>query len=249
LRKLWIFGIAFAIVGGLFFIEFYISLRYPVTSYVSEGLPTLPVGVEHEYDFFKDGEKVGSYVFWVEEVGEHEGQAAYFTRSLTSVVYDDTVIELETVYIFNKDLNPLEYRLNATLGEEYQSILCLFDGWNVEASMEMEGNRVETEMELPVPTVLIDTNMLGHWDLLFKSFDLEAGKRVKFTMFVPQLLNTASMELIVDKGTKILTLNEIDYECQVVRASKLNLTFYLYNGDVLKLEESNQNIEIVFASG
>ena len=249
MRKLWIIGVAAVIFGGLFFMEFYTSLRFPITNYVPRGLPPLSVGTEHDYDFFKDGEKVGSYVFWVEEIGDHEGQTSYFTRSLTSVVYDDTVIELETVYVFNGNLNPLEYRLNATLGEDHQYIVCLFEGWNVNASTEMEGSRVEREMELPVDTVLIDTNMLGHWDLLFKSFDLEVGKRIKFTMYVPQLLNTASVELLVDKGTKVLTLSEIDYECQVVRVSKLNLTFYLHNGDVLKLEESNQGIEIVAAVG
>lgn len=247
MRKLWIFGIAFAFVGGLFLMEFYTSLRFPVTSYVPTGLPPLPVVAERNYDFFKDGEKVGSYIFRVEEIGEYEGQPAYFTRSLTSVVSDDTLIELETVYIFNGNLNPLEYRLNATLGEEHQSIACVFDGWNVDASTEMKGRRVEREMELPVDTVLIDTNMIGHWDLFFKSFDPEAGKRVEFTMFVPQVLDTASMELIVDKVTKTLTINEVDYECQIVRVSKLDITLYLYNDDVLKLEESNKNIEIVFS--
>ena len=248
MRKLWIIGVAAAIFGVLFFMEFYTSLRFPVTKYVPMGLPPLPVA-ERNYDFFKDGEKVGSYIFRVEEVRDYEGQPAYFTSSLTSVVSDDTVIELETIYIFSVKLNPLEYRLNATIGEEHQSIACVFDGWNVYASTEMEGSRVEREMELPVDTVLIDTNMVGHWDFFFKSFDPGVGKRVGFTMFVPQALNTASMELIVDKGTKMLTINGVDYECQVVRVSKLDLTFYLHNDDVLKLEESNQNIVIVFSSG
>jgi len=245
LRKLWILVFAAAIVGGSVFIEYYVSLKYPVTNYAPKGLPPLPVGVKHDYDFFKEGEKVGRYVFWVEGVGEHEGQTTYFTRSLTSVVYEDTVIELETVYLFNSNLNPLEYRLNATLGEDHQSIVCLFDGWNVNASVEMEDNTLDRDVELPLDTVLIDTNMLGHWDLLFKSFDLVAGKRVRFTMFVPQALDMTPIELVVDKGTETLTLSGVTYECQVVRATTLNLTFYLHNGDLLELEESTQNIEII----
>jgi len=246
LRKLWIIGIAAAIFGVLFFMEFYTSLRFPVTSYVPTGLPPLPVA-ERNYDFYKDGEKVGTYIFRVEEARDYEGQPAYFTSSTTSVVSDDTVIELETRYIFNVKLNPLEYSLNATIGEDHQSIACVFDGWNVDASTEMEGSRVERGMELPVDTVLIDTKMLGHWDLFFKSFNPEVGKRIGFTMYVPQALDTASMELTVDKETKTLTINEVDYECQVVSVSKLDLTFYIHNDDVLKLEESNQNIEIVFS--
>lgn len=249
MRKLWIIGISVAIFGALFLMEFYTSLRFPVTSYEPEGLPTLPVGVEHEYDFLKDGERVGSYVFWIENVAEYEGKTAYFSRSTTSVVHDDKAIELETLYAFDEDLKPLEYRLNATLGDERQFIVCFFDGWNVSASIEMEDSRVENDLELPVDTVLIDTNMLGHWELLFKSFNLEAGKRISFNMFRPQILNTVPVEFIVDKGTKTLTLSGVAYECEVVRASDMNLTFYLHNGDVVKLEESKQNIEIILVSG
>lgn len=244
MRKLWILVISAAIVGGVILVETYLSSLYPVTEYAPEGLPPLAVGVEHDYDFFKDGKLVGEYVFWVEKVGVYHGQTAYITRSLTSVVHQETAIELETVYIFNEDLSPLEYRLNVTLGEDRQSIVCLFEGWKVAASLETEDSLVERELELPVDTVLIDNNMLGHWELFFKSFEPVPGKRVKFTMFVPQILDMKPMELVVDRQRETLTLSGVAYECLVVRAPKLNLIFYLHDGDLLKLEESEQNLEI-----
>jgi len=249
LRKLWIVIIATAIVGGAALVDFYGSLLYPRTKYEPEGLPPLAVGVEREYDFFKDGERVGRYVFWVERIGPYKGQTAYFTRSLTFVVYHETVIKLETVYIFNENLAPLEYRLNATLGEDRESITCFFDGWKVDASLRMADRTVENKFDLPADTVLIDTNMLGHWELFLKSFNLVPSSRVKFTMFVPQALDATPMELVIDKEKETLTLNGVNYECQLVRVPDLNLTFYIYNGDLLKLEESEQQIEVVAAPG
>jgi len=249
LRKLWILVITGAILGGAALLEIYASVLYPVTEYEPGGLPQLAVGVERDYDFFKDGERVGSYSFLVEEMGQYRDQTAYFTRSLTSVTYHDTVIELETLYIFNEDLNPLEYRLNATLGEDRQFIICLFDGWNVNATMEMEDRTVPAELELPAGTVLIDNNMLCQWELFFKSFDPVPGKRVRFTAFVPQILDKKTVELFVEKGRETLTLNVTAYECMVVRAPDLDIVFYLHGGDLLKLEESEQDIEIVVASG
>ena len=244
MRKLWILVIAVAIFGGMALFEIYASLLYPVTSYAPKGLPPLAVGVERGYDFFKDEELVGSYVFWVESIGPYKGQTAYFTRSTTSVVYHENVVELETIYIFNEDLNPLEYRLNATLGVDRQSILCLFEGWNVNASLMTKEGDMERVLELSVDTVLIDTNMLGQWELLFKSFDLIPGKRVRFNMFVPQALDMRPMDLVVDRGKKTIMLNGVAFDCQVVRAPDLNLVFYIHGGDLLKLEESVQNISI-----
>jgi len=244
LRKLWILVVAAAIFGGMALFEIYVSLLYPVTSYVPKGLPTLAVGVEHGYDFFKDGELVGSYVFWVERIAPYKGQTAYFTRSTTSVAYHETVIELETVYIFNENLNPLKYRLNATLSDDRQSIICLFEGWTVNTSLKMEEGGMEKVLEFPVNTVLVDNNMLGQWELLFKSFDLIPGKRVRVNIFIPQALDMRSMDLVVDRGKKTLKLNDIAFECQVVRAPDLNLFFYIHEGDLLKLEESVQNISI-----
>lgn len=240
---------AAAIVGGAALFEIYSYMIYPFKTYASEGLPPLAVGVEHEYDFFKDGEQVGRYVFWVERIGRYKGETAYFSRSLTFIVYQETAIELETVYIFNEDLNPLEYRLNASLGEDRQSIVCILEGWTVDASLEMQDRSLDREVELPVDTVLIDTNMLGHWELFFRSFEPPQGKRVRFTMFVPQLLDIKSTVLVVDKRKETLTLNGVPYECQVVRASDLNIIFYLHDGNLLKLEESVQNIEVVATSG
>lgn len=248
MRKIWIIAIAAAVAGAFALIEISSSILYPVVKYEPKGLPPLQVGVERHYDFFKDGERVGQYVFWIEEEGSYGGRSAYSTRSLTSVVYRGTSIELESIYIFDEDLKPIEYRLNATLGADHQSIVALFDGWSVETSLKTEGNTVERELELPVNTVLIDTNMVGHWDIFLKSFEPAPGKRVAFNMYVPQILDATPMELMLDREERTLTLNGLSYKCHVIRIPDLNLLLYLSEGDLIQLEESEQNIVISLSS-
>jgi len=244
LRKILFIAIVAILLGLTVLVEVYMTVLNPPEEYVTVGLPTLDIGVRNDYDFYKEGELVGNYSFWVEDFGSYEGQAAYYTRSLTTVLYEEAVIRLETVYIFNEDLNPLEYRLNASLGGKIQSIVCFFDGWAVDVLRESQDRSMENEVELAVNTVLLDNNMLGHWAFFFKSFDIESGKRMKFDMFVPQRLEAVEVILALGSGTEVLNLNGVEYECRVVRASDLNLAFYLHEGELLKLEELTQHVEI-----
>ena len=249
MRKLWPWAAAFAIVVSVaFLIEFYGSRLYPVTGYEARVLPTLQVGLRHRFDIYKDEKLVGSYVYWVVDVEEREGGRVYITRSRTSALYKGLNITIETLYIFDEELNPLEYRLNATLGEERQHILCLFTDSMVNASLTMREEVVERELELPEDTVLIDTNMAGQWELFLNSFELTPGRRVRFTMFVPQLLDRAKIDILLDRKREQITLGDEEYSCQVARAPDLNLVFYIHQGRLLKLEQTKENVEIVASS-
>lgn len=248
MRKLWIIIILGAIFGGTVFFEIWRYVQYPIIEYSPVSLSSLPIGVEQEYDYFKEGERVGAYVFWVDEWEMYKVEKAYIIRSRTVVEHGSTGIELEAVYIFNENLVPIEYRLNVTLGEDRQVITCLFDGWNVNASLVMGDIVVNEPLELPEGTVLVDNFMLGHWDLFFKSFQPVSGKRFKFTAYIPQRLNYRVLELLADRKQRTLNLNGVDYECQVVRSPELNLVFYLSEGNLIQMEEIEQNIIISLTS-
>ncbi|UCH57100.1 MAG: hypothetical protein JSV18_07135, partial [Candidatus Bathyarchaeota archaeon] len=161
----------FVIIGGLVAFEYWSGTLYPEIGFEPGALPPLAIGVERTYDYYKEDVRVGSYVFRVESKGLYAGETAYFTSSRTSVTYEDKPVEIETVYIFSEELEPLEYRLNASLGDDKQRIACLFEGWSVDASLVWGETRVEEPLELPEGSVLIDYFMLGHWELLFKSFE------------------------------------------------------------------------------
>jgi hypothetical protein len=246
MRKLWVILISGAILGGVALFEIWSSIKFPTVKYAPESLPPLHIGVEQEYDYYKEGERVGAYMFWVED-DAYKGENIYFTRSRTSVEHGGTSVEIETVYIFDEDLTPVEYRLNATLGDDHQFITCIFNGWSVVASLNIEGSTVEEPSDLPEYTVLIDNFMLGHWDLFFKSFPVIPGKRIKFDAYIPQILNYKPLELITEYKPSTLNLNGVAYECQVVRAPQLNLVFYINEGNLIQMEETEKDIIISLA--
>lgn len=249
MKRFWPWIAAFALVATVaFLIEFYGSRLYPLVHYEPEKPSTLKVGLRNRYDIYKDAQLVGHYIFWVVDIEEREKRRIYITRSRTSALYKGVNITIETLYIFDEEFNPIEYRLNATLGEEHQSILCLFNESLINASLMLKDQVVEREIELPKNTVLIDTNMVSQWELFFNSFEFTPGKRVRFTMFIPQLLDKARIDVILERKREDITLRGVEYPCQVARAPDLHLVFYLYEGRLLKLEQTKENVEIIASS-
>ena len=244
MRRIWVFILSFAILGGAVIFELWTNILYPTFDLEPGALPPLTVGVEREYDYFKDYERVGSYSLLVESRGTYKESEAYFTRSKASITYGVTSAELESMYIFSEELAPLEYRLNTSIGGETQSIACFFEGWSVNGAFVLGDDMVQESVKLPEGTVLIDYLMLGHWDLLFKSSPLEPGKRYKVNAYIPQSLSYTSLELYADKNTETIEIGGVEYVCRVVKATVLNLIFYIYDGDIVQLEETKQSIII-----
>ncbi len=251
MRKIWIFALLVAIFGGVALFEYWTALQFPLIDYEPGDLPTLQVGAVREYSYFIEEERAGNYSFWVEKIGPYieagspfMGKAAYFTGSSTSVVHEGVAAEIETVYVFGTDLAPFEYLLNASLGEDRELITCTFDGWNVEGKIVSNGRTVEQALELSEDTVIIDTFMAGHWDLFFKQFTLEPGKRVRIDAYIPQTLSPFTLELVSDKKEKTINIEGVEYECQVINVVELNLILYLHEGDLIRLEKPDQEIVI-----
>lgn len=243
MRSLWIIIIVVAILGGTAAVEIWSYMQYKTVEYEPNRLPSLQIGVRHEYDYYSDSERVGYHVFWVEDRAQYNGEVAYFVMSNTSVG-----AVLETVYILNEELVPLEYRLNATMDGDRQTITCLFDGWSVDATMTMNEGVIEESSDLPEDTVLLDYFILGHWYLFFKSFTLAPGRRVTINTYIPRILNCKSIELLVNKKSSKLKLNGVEYECLIVRATELNLVFYLSDGDIIKMEDIEQDVTLSLVS-
>lgn len=242
MRRVWVFVLSFAILGGAALFELWSSVQYPTIDLVPGALPPLTVGVKREYDYIKDYERVGSYSFSVESRGTYKGTEAYFVRSRTSLTYGEKSAELESVYIFSEELAPLEYRVNASIGGENQSITCFFEGRSARGTFMLGNNVVEESVELPRGTILIDYQMLGHWDLLLKSSHLEPGNRYEVNAYIPQGLSHTSLELYAENKAKTIEIGGVEYACSVVRATTLNLVFYIYEGDIVQLEDTEQSI-------
>ncbi len=244
MKRIWVIVISLGIIGGVVVLEFWSNRQFPEIDFEPGTLPPLEVGVEREYDYFKNENKAGSYVFWVESKAPYGGGVAYFTRSNTSITYKYQSIKIETIYVFSEGLAPLEYRMNASLDGEDRFITCSFDGWSVDATLVLDESTLEESEELPEGTVLIGYYMLAHWDLLLKAFPPVPGKRFVVNAYVPQILTFRPMAVLTDAKPKTIRINGIDYECSVVRVPELNLDLYIHEGDVIKLHDIQESIVI-----
>ncbi|MGD2142567.1 MAG: hypothetical protein PVH79_03695 [Candidatus Bathyarchaeota archaeon] len=252
MRKIWILAISVAIVGGVVLFEQWTALMFPMVEFEPSPLPELHIGRMFVYDYKIAGEPVGNYTFWIDSLGPYleEGaglsmaEAVYHAKSITLAERDGNSVALEAFFIFGFDLKPIEYRLNATLGEAEEYITCLFEEGRVLGLLETEGRIIEEPLELPEGAVLIDNLMVGHWGLLFKAFTPEPGKRVEIDVYIPQTLRLYDLEIIAEKKPWTMTLGGENIEARMVRVPELNLRFYLFEGEVIRMEETQQEIKL-----
>jgi hypothetical protein len=243
MRKIWIIALVGVILGGAALFEIWLSISYPLVEYRPSELPNLE-GLRREYIYFRLGEKVGTYSYWVETSEERAGCLVYSSGSRTSVEANGTDIELVTLYSFDEFLSPVEYRLNATLGGERQYIEDFFTAGEVVASSRVENTSIEVTKDLPEYPILLDSYMPGHWELLFKVFAPVRGKRFRINAFIPQMMDFTRLEIVTDKKPETLLLDDTTCECTVVRVPDLNLVFYTFGGDLVQMEDTGKEIKI-----
>ncbi len=244
MRRVLLVVIALAIIGGAAALEIWSSRQFPEIDFEPGSLPPLQVGVEKEYDYFKNENPAGSYVFWIESKELYRGETAYFTRSRTSIDYKYQLIELETYYVFDENLAPLEYRMNASIDGERRLVTCFFDGWSVEAALKLGEDAVEETEELPEGTVILEYYMLAHWDLLLKTFPPAPGKRFVVNAYIPQVLASKPIDVLTDPKPKTIRISGVEYECSVVRVPELNLELYHHDGEIIKFSDVGEAIVI-----
>ena len=244
MRRFWYVVISLAIIGGAAALEIWSSRQFPVIEFDPGDLPPLAVGLEREYDYFKNENLAGSYVFWIESKAPYNGRIAYFTGSRTSIEYRYQSIELETFYVFSEELAPLEYSMNASIDGEDRLVTCSFDGLSVDTVLALGEDTMEKSEELPEGTVLIEYYMLAHWDLLLKTFSPVPGRRFVVNAYIPQVLTYKPLDVLTDPKPKSIRINGTAYECTVVRVPELNLVLYRHEGEVIKFEDVGESVVI-----
>ncbi len=231
------------ILGAVVAFEFWAGGMVPFVDYEPTTLTDLPTE-EREYDYIKDGQRIGSYVVWLEGEAEWKGRDAYVSRSMTILESSGRTLEIESLYVFTEELEPLDYCVNITQGDELQQILCVFEGGKVNGTLTSGTKTATNNVDINEGTVLTDSYMVNHWELLFRTFHVPRGKRVKTDLYLPELLTAKPYELICDPALETITINGVDYECERVRVPELNLWLFLKDGEVLKLMEPDKDIEI-----
>lgn len=239
MKRRWPLILGASILGVVILIEIFFYLAYPEVSYTPKAF--YPIPGEYRYELLKDNELVGSYTFRVLGPMLFNGTKAYLTESSTNIVYKNRTIEIDSYYIFNEKLKPLDYNLNISVEGVLYKIMCNFSESSVKALYKTQNESGLKEIDLPENTILLDVNMVGQWDLFFKSFDLTPNTRYSFTAFVPQFLEKMSMGIFVAGETQTVEVGGLKYDCKVVKGTEQNFVYYIYEGQVFRFEDHDQN--------
>jgi hypothetical protein len=245
LDKKWIYIAFFVIIGGLLTAEFLSTVLWPIIDYKPTGLPRLEVGTTYTYMYMKDDQQVGSYDYTVEKMEVVQGTVTYSVRSRTNISFQGKGFYLESLLRVSEAASPLSYSLNGTVAGDETQINCVFQGSKVNESVRLAGETSYTEVDIQPNTLLVDNNMPGHWELFFRSFNYEQGKRYKANIFSPQAGSVSPMELNFDTNLQTVTIDGKGYSCVQVRETNNDIYFYLYQGALIKYVNNPQGVALI----
>lgn len=223
------------VIAGALAFEYYAGTQFPEETFQFSSLQVF-TDEENSYIFYHAGVEVGIYTFIVERKGTN-----YLMKSTTDVESDGVKILLESAYIFNANYLPEDYRLNITKSGEETNIKSSFDDGKIITSVTFEGETVDIEKDVENETYLIENSMPGFWEILIRSSNLKPGKRYKLEVFIPQSARVIPITLLVEKKPEKISIDDIEYECTVVKESLMELSFYLHEGQLILYEDFRQD--------
>jgi hypothetical protein len=241
LQLRWIVLGIVAIIVGTFAFEYYAQTRYPEEQLVITGVD-VSIGETYVYTFFRNNENLGNHSYTVISEEGSGSSTVYMMKASTVVTSNGKTLDLEGRYIFNQKYLPINYHLNATQGGNLTIIDCAFYDGKVNTTVTEGGNSITLQKDLPEGTLLLENTMPAYWEVLFHSTSLDQGKRYKAEMYVPQYDKIISISLFVDPNKIKQQLGDSTVDATVVTLSDLNLTFYLYNGELITYRDDSQGI-------
>ena len=148
----------------------------------------------------------------------------------------------EHIRDIDNKLKPIGYYLEAIQDDQVTLISTTFQGNLAITIVTFQGETISLEESVSDDTFLIDNSMLGHWEVFLASINLERGRKYDVSMFSPQLSSSMMVTLVVDKKTSQVSLgNEVLY-CVVVNVDVFELSFYLFEGELVQYRDDNQGL-------
>lgn len=229
------------ILGASLLVDLYLDTRYPETT-ITVALPELQLGLEHVYSLHKEGQRVGTYSYTVAGRGGTGMSTEYTMVSTTDITYKGERLLLQAEYIFDHIYRPLSYELNATVEDKQTRIQAVFTQGEALVTVSSDGDVAEATEELPGGAFLIENQMPGYWEILFKSTTLTPENRYVAYAYIPQLGSVARLTLTVDRRTSKLMHGNTELDCTVVREADMGLVFYLYGGELIQYRDDANGV-------
>jgi hypothetical protein len=241
LKNRWVLVGLALIFAGVLFIDYLAEFLYPSVELGAVRVPDT-LGGTHTYNFYKDTIFVGTYTYsFTKTPGGAQGEA-YSMSSVTNITFEGKPLTLEGLYRFNSGLSPISYGLNATEGGETTYYVCGFKPGSVTTSASFQGEKMDVETEVDEGTLLIENSMPSYWEILFQSTSLDRGKRYTFDAFIPQAAKVFHVTLVVEKDLEQVQVEGRTLECTVIKASDLDLAFYVYQGELVQYRNDEQGV-------
>ena len=241
MKRQWVLAGIALILGATLLVELYLDTLYPETP-IEVTLPEFQAGEEHVYSFYREGQRVGTHSY---AVAGREGSGAsirYTMISTTDVTHKGNNLLLRGEYVFDNLYQPLSYELNATQGDKRDRILAEFTQDGVELTVHSDGEAAQLTEQITAETLLIENQMPGYWEILFKSTTLTPEKRYVAHAFIPQRGSSTKLTLTVDGDTSKVRRDGVDLDCTVVREATMGLEFYLYGGELVQYRDDTNGV-------
>lgn len=223
------------IFGATYAIEYYANSQFSTQELVVSEISGYERGVVQAFDYFKEDEPVGTYLYTVDESGDN-----FIMTSETVVTSGGRDLKLETVYTFDNSYSPEYYALTVTGNGEVTEITTTVSNGNITTSVTFQGVTVNITDEYVDGMFLIENSMPGFWEVLFNSFELERGVKYTASLYVPQAAAVFDVDLVVSKQDQLIWVGDERLECTVIREADLGLSFYMYEGELVEMRSESQ---------
>ena len=225
------------IFGATYAIEYYANSQFSTQELVVSGISGYENGVTQTFNYIKNEEKVGTYVYTVDEYGNN-----FIMTSITDVTYGGRDLELESVYTFDDSYSPESYALTVISDDGVTEITTSISNGNITTSVTTKGVTVDIPDEYLEGMLLIENIMPGFWEILFNSIELETGVKYTAIVYIPQGAMAFDANLVVSKQDQLIWVGDERLACTVINEANLELSFYMYEGELIEMRSESQGI-------
>ena len=237
MKRIYLVAGIILIFGATYAIEYYANSQFSNQELVVSGISGYEIGVAQTFDYFKDEEQVGTYAYTVEESGNN-----FIMTSITDVTYGGRDLELESVYTFDDFYSPESYALTVISEGDVTEIISTVSNGKIITSVTSEGVTVDITDEHVDGMLLIENGMPGFWEVLFNSVELERGVKYTAIVYIPQAAMVFDVDLVVSKQDKLIWVGGERLECTVINEPNLELSFYMYEGELVEMRGESQGV-------
>jgi hypothetical protein len=238
LKRSYVIAGVFIILASTFLIEYYTNTRFPTQEIIISNVPELEIGRVHTFSYEHELELVGTYSY---TITSKQGDL-YTLVSSTDVTVEAGSIQLESSFVFDEQYKPEEYILTVDQDGDINEFEVSFTGGNVVSNVTFANETVTLSEEFPEGAYLVENNMPGFWEILLLSSDLDIGARYTAQVYIPQGGTLFELEFYVQNDPQTITVEGKQLSCTIIQESKLDLKFYLYNGEMVQMRNNDQDI-------